>query len=237
MEIETGTGPEFDQFAQAYAELLDDPIRNQFTRDPLHFHRRKWFLIERLLMRAGLIPSQMRWLDVGCGQGDLLALCGSNFAHAQGCDPSAAMLASNAPFGKTKQPSLVGLPFADNSVDFVTAVCVFHHVHGIARTMLTDEIRRVLSPGGLCMIIEHNPWNPMTRAIVKRCPVDVDAELLTAQTARRLLEASGFESLGSDYFLFFPERLFNRFSTLERLLYRLPLGGQYALLARAPASG
>jgi SAM-dependent methyltransferase len=145
------------------------------------------------------------------------------------------MLSSQTSIEVRKQVSPIDLPFADRSVEFVTAVCVYHHVHGEARRHLTNEIKRVLTPGGLCCVIEHNPWNPVTRAIVKRCPVDVDAELLNAPSARLLLRASGFEPVSTDYFLYFPESLFLRFGPLERLLYKLPLGGQYALLARAPS--
>jgi SAM-dependent methyltransferase len=145
------------------------------------------------------------------------------------------MLSSCAPFKVHEQASHVELPFDDNAVDFVTAVCVYHHVHAEARALLTREIRRVLTPGGLCCIIEHNPWNPVTRAIVKRCPVDVDAELLTARSGRTLLEAAGFEPLISHYFLYLPERLFNNFSPLENMLSKIPLGGQYAILAKSIA--
>jgi len=225
---------EFDQYSQSYAELLEDPIRNRFARDPLHFHRRKWQLVERLLKEANVSPKTQRWLDVGCGRGDLLELAQGNFAQAMGCDVSAGMLRSGATVPLHKQPSLVELPFDDGSVDFVTAVCVYHHVHGSARTLLTNEIRRVLTPGGICCIVEHNPWNPVTRAIVKRCPVDVDAELLTARMTNGLLEAAGFNFLTIDYFLYFPEHLFHRLSFLEEMLGQIPLGGQYALLARAP---
>jgi hypothetical protein len=35
--------------ADSYAELIDDPARNRFAQDPLHFHRRKGRLIEGLL--------------------------------------------------------------------------------------------------------------------------------------------------------------------------------------------
>ena len=159
-----------------------------------------------------------------------------NFKQAMGCDPSSNMLSADASFKLYKQPSLVELPFADNSVDFVTAVCVYHHVHGEARSLLTNEIARVLVPGGLCCIIEHNPWNPVTRAIVKRCPVDAEAELLTAQAAKKLFETSSFELVGTDYFLYLPERIFNnRVGALEKVLYKLPFGGQYALLMRNPS--
>jgi len=224
--------PEFDRYAASYTELLDDPIRNRFARDPLHFHRRKWLLIEKLLKGAGASPGRLRWLDVGCGRGELLELVGSSFAQATGCDPSAGMLRSNALFETFEQRSLVELPFADGSVDFVTAVCVFHHVHGEDRALLTNEFRRVLSPRGLVCIVEHNPWNPVTRTIVRRCPVDLDAELVPAREARGLLRAAGFRLLGTEYFLYLPEKLFGAFGAIERVFSKLPFGGQYALLAQ-----
>ncbi len=227
--------PEFDRYASSYAELLDDPLRSRFARDPLHFHRRKWLLIERLLRGAGVAAAALRWLDVGCGRGELLELAGKSFLQATGCDPSAGMLPAGASVKAYQQTSLVELPFESGSFDFVTAVCVLHHVHGKDRPLLANEMRRILSPRGLCCIIEHNPWNPVTRTIVKRCPVDVDAELLTAGEASRLLRASGFRIIGREYFLYLPERLFHAFGAVERVLSRLPFGGQHALLAQAPS--
>lgn len=225
--------PEFDRYASAYDELLTDPARDRFARDPLHFHKRKWVLIKRLLNQVGADPGSLRWLDVGCGRGELLRLAGGHFAQALGCDPSIAMLPSGGPFSVSQQKSLVELPLEAGSVDFVTAICVFHHVHGEARLKLIREMMRVLTPGGLCCVIEHNPWNPVTRGIVRRCPVDADAELLTSPGARALLHAANFVSITTDYFLFLPESLFSRWCALESSLAHIPFGGQYAVLGRA----
>jgi SAM-dependent methyltransferase len=237
MPTEQKSSPEFDEYADTYAELLSDPARTRFARDPLHFHRRKWVVMQRLLRRFGVDADTQRWLDVGCGQGELLALAGVNFREAVGCDPSARMLSSGSHCIMREQSSPVELPFEDGSFDFLTAVCVYHHVHGTARTLLTNEIRRVLAPGGLCCIIEHNPLNPITRAIVRRCAVDVDAELLPASKTVEMLKTSGFEFLITEYFLYLPENLFAFFRPVERALSRVPLGGQYLSLARSPASG
>ncbi len=226
---------EFDLFAPSYAELLDDPVRNGFAHDPLHFHRRKWLLMQDMLRRAAVDVATQRWLDVGCGQGDLLNLVGDNFALATGCDPSSGMISKSCAFRVEHQPSISALPFDDASADFVTAVCVYHHVHGAARELLTADIRRVLAPGGLCCIVEHNPRNPVTRAVVRRCPVDVDAELILAPHMRTLLQAAGLEIVSTEYFLYLPERIFNRFGAVEKMLRKVPCGGQYAVLARAPA--
>ena len=70
---------------------------------------------------------------------------------------------------------------------------------------------------------------------MKRCPIDADAELLIARTTRRLLQEAGFQALSTDYFLYMPEKMFHRLGFLEGMLRRLPFGGQYAVLARAPA--
>jgi hypothetical protein len=83
--------------------------------------------------------------------------------------------------------------------------------------------------------MEHNPWNPVTRAIVKGCPVDADADILTARTTSRLLQAAGLQALSTDYFLYLPEKMFHHLSLLEWMLRRAPFGGQYAVLARALA--
>jgi len=225
--------PEFDQYAASYEALLEDPIRDRFARGHSYFHRRKWILIDSMFKRFGIAASSQRWLDVGCGRGDLLELAGSHFAQAVGCDPSAGMLSSCTQFNVFQQRSQSELPLENSSVDFVTAVCVYHHVHPEARLLLTREIRRVLSPGGMCCIIEHNPWNPVTRSIVKRCPVDVDARLLSVRDTAALLHEAGFELRSSDFFLYMPERLFNRMHRLEAMLSGVPLGGQYVVFAQS----
>jgi SAM-dependent methyltransferase len=107
-------------------------------------------------------------------------------------------------------------------------------VESAKRKALGDEIRRVLRPGGLFGIFEHNPWNPATRIIVSRCPVDRNAELLTRGEAVRTLRRSGFQTVASRFFLYLPEPLFNLAPSVEGALGSLPLGGQYAVLFRCP---
>ena len=223
--------PEFDRYSASYADLLDDPIRSQFASDPLYFHRKKVDLIAAMLRGQGKNSRTMKWLDVGCGQADLLRLGRSLFAEAVGCDPAGTMLPEATDFPVYVQPSPEKLPFEDRSMDFITAVCVFHHVHGPARASLAGEIRRVLAPGGFFCLIEHNPWNPVTRGIVKRCPVDVDAELLVAPEAKALLASAGLTPVQTRFFLYLPEKL-KTVSAVERWLGAIPLGGQYAILCR-----
>jgi SAM-dependent methyltransferase len=124
------------------------------------------------------------------------------------------------------------IPFEDRQFDFVTAVCVYHHVPPPLRAALTSEIRRLLRPGGVFAVIEHNPWNPVTRLIVSRTPVDADAILLRASETRALMLGTGFSIDREIYFLYFPQRLYRAAAALENGLRRVPLGGQYAVFGR-----
>lgn len=222
---------EFDEYAEQYEDLLSDPIRNRFAQDAGFFTRRKWELLQRYFLRHELQASDMDWLDVGCGTGTLLRLGKDSFRSASGCDPSRKMLETCRDLDVHVQQE-DRLPFETNSFDLVTMVCVMHHVQPPGRAALMAEIARVVRPGGLACMIEHNPWNPATQLIVSRTPVDRDAVLLTSGTAKQLFRAAGMEPRGSEYFLYFPEVLYSRIGFLEGLGSRVPLGGQYATFAR-----
>jgi SAM-dependent methyltransferase len=223
---------EFDNYAQKYEDLLKDPLRQAFTSDSVFFAERKWILIRSYFAAQRRDPSRMAWLDVGCGKGELLRFGHHSFASVTGCDVSTEMLAycTDIPVHTMTDP--VGLPFPDESFDFLTAVCVYHHVPPHQRAALTAEASRVLRKGGVFSIVEHNPFNPATRIIVSRTPVDANAILLRSSESRQLLHTAGFRDLDTSYFLYLPESLFRRLPWVETLLRRFPLGGQYAVFGR-----
>jgi SAM-dependent methyltransferase len=226
--------PEFDAYADEYARLLQDPLRDWFAPRSAFFFERKWILIRDFFRRAGITTSGRSWLDVGCGRGDLLSIGRGAFAEVAGCDPSSRMLDGCSDLPVRLQESAELLPFPDNAFDLVTAVCVYHHVKPALRTALTREIARVLRPGGFACIIEHNPFNPVTRMIVSRTPVDSDAHLLSDRFAQHLLRGAGMEPAATHFFLFVPQRLYRRLARLEDLARRLPVGGQYAVFGQKP---
>lgn len=228
--------PEFDNYARQYEELLRDPIRDRFAGDSAFFMTRKWEVLEAFLRRENSATNGRKWLDVGCGKGDLLRLGKHDFIRAAGCDLSAEMLQACAGLEVCQQMEATRLPFESNAYDLVTAVCVYHHVLPEQRAELTREVMRVVKPGGVACIIEHNPFNPATQMIVRRTPVDADARLLTAGAARRLLAGAGFRILRTEYFLYFPENLYRRLARLEAWLSRVAAGGQYAVFARKTVS-
>lgn len=227
--------PRFDRLSSSYEELLRDPLRDRFTGpEAMFFHRRKGDLIRRFFRRRSMTTSALRYLDVGCGKGELLHLLQPDFKQTAGCDVSVSMMRpiSQITGIETRvQKDSLQIPFGDAEFDLVTAVCVFHHVPPADRRKLTREIGRVLRPGGVFCMIEHNPFNPVTRLIVSRTQVDADAILLQATEARRLAAEAGLAPLEQDYFLYFPPALYRYLGRTEALLAKVPLGGQYALFS------
>jgi len=224
--------PEFDTYSSSYRESLKDPICNTFAGSSEFFHLRKRDLIRAYFRKHRVDSKPLRYLDVGCGQGDLASLLVKDFSRVAGCDPSAEMLKSAQNLEIRVQDDPGKIPFESGQFDFATAVCVYHHVPPSERLALTAEVVRVLRPGGVFAIIEHNPWNPATRIIVKRCPVDENAILLNSGEAANLLRSTGLTIQGREYFLYFPEKLYNAIGALEGMFSRLPLGGQYAVFGR-----
>src|SRR5262249_17096819 len=110
----------------------------------------------------------------------------------------------------------------------------FHHIPPDERPDTLAFIRRVLRPGGVIAIAEHNPWNPATRYLVRTCPFDEDVSLLRPKGTTRLLEQAGFDVLSRHFVSFLPgaPRALHR---IERSLTGVPLGAQYIVLARRDA--
>ena len=223
---------EFDRYADSYEGLLKDPIRDLFGGRSDFFHLRKRDLIRAHLTRLNLPTRSMRYLDVGCGKGELLAMLRGDFASVAGCDPSAGMLGPANDIEMRVQPDLYRIPYDSDEFDVVTAICVYHHVPVTERIRLTQEVHRVVKSGGIFVIIEHNPHNPITQLLVRKTPVDANAILLNQSECTKILLAGGFSNPEYEYFLYLPELIYRRVGdALERLLAKFPLGGQYAVFA------
>lgn len=108
----------------------------------------------------------------------------------------------------------------------VFSACVFHHIPAEKHEGLLWEICRVLRPGGLFLVFEHNPYNPLTVCAVNSCPFDENAVLIDANTFCKRVTAAGFASVQYTYRIFFP-RILRPLRIIEPLLGWLPIGAQY----------
>ena len=168
-------------------------------------------------------------LDVGCGIGELHPLVRSMFGRICGVDVSTTSVAQ----ARIRNPEVqyeayVGetLPYESATFDLSIAICVLHHVPPPQWVGLLREMRRVVRPGGVVCLIEHNPLNPLTKFAVARCEFDRDAVLLDARRTRALMADAGLHDARSHYFLLLPSAapLARR---VEHSLRGIPLGAQY----------
>jgi SAM-dependent methyltransferase len=225
---------EFDRYSDSYREAVEESI--SFCGAELDFFTRT--KVQKLLELAELVgsPTELSFLDIGCGTGETDQLLEGRAGSLAGVDVSPGMVER----AKRRNPWAEyrayadgeSLPFADASNDVCFAICVFHHVARSGRAQLVAEMKRICRPGGVIAIFEHNPWNPLTRRAVRGCEFDADAELLTRRQASRLLADAGLEPCGVYIEFFTRDRPLLR--RIEAGLGWLPLGAQYVVFAQRP---
>lgn len=218
----------FDSYRESYERNVENSIAFSGLKHDFFLQAK----IQRLseLFGSHFGDARPSLLDLGCGVGRMHPLLLPLTTRLAGTDISTESLErarlDNPPVDYRECASDGTLPFEDAGFDATLAVCVLHHVPCAARPGFIAEMKRVTRKGGLCIIIEHNPWNPLTRLAVARCPFDHDAVLLRHGEAAGRLAAAGTTGIESRHFLLLPT-LAAPARAIERKLERLPLGAQY----------
>jgi SAM-dependent methyltransferase len=230
--MEKRTFDDFDGYAADYRAIHSENVSISGA-DSLYFARMKVDHICRFEQSENL-----SMLDLGCGDG------ATEFFIKQ-VKPSWAITGidvSKKSIEVAVSRTLPGvdflhydgshIPLADASVDIVFVAGVFHHIAFEFHQQLQQEIFRVLRPGGRLYFFEHNPWNPLTRYLVRTCVFDDNATLLYPRYAKELLRKAGLHVMDTDYIIFFPRKgILSRLIPLEKYLRHLPIGGQYCIRA------
>lgn len=225
---------EFDQFAENYDDCLNQALAASGEGKEFFARGR----VEWLARRLGEYGYGVRSvLDYGCGTGYTTVLL-RDVLH---CESVVGLEASARPLERARREygSAPGGFFTpsqyapDRSVDVVYCNGVFHHIPRADRGGVIAYIYRCLRPGGIFAVWENNPWNPGTQWVMYRCEFDRDAVKIFPREAALLLRAAGFDVLRTDFQFFFPHFL-KALRPLEPALSRVPLGGQYVVLARKP---
>ncbi len=228
--------PEFDRHARAYSDQHRSNIAVT-GEEPSYFAEYKMRDLERLVSRTGL-PKNGRYLDFGSGIGSSVQPFRAAMPSAQlvCADVSAASLAisreANGQHAEHVQIVESHLPFPDHHFDGAFACCVFHHIPHSEHVDALREIRRVTKPGGLLMVYEHNPLNPLTVRAVRTCPFDENAVLVQPSRLVQDGRRAGWRGSSREYRVFFPA-LLAALRPLEDKLQWLPLGAQYFVAFRA----
>ena len=229
----TRSAQHFDAFATEYETLLDRSV-SLSGEGAEYFARYKLARIRQLCGASA--PASI--LDIGCGVGLLTERLGQAFpgSRVMGLDLSpqsveqAASRCAKWPNVTFRAYAGTRLPVGIEGVELVILANVLHHVDPEHRqAFLAEVVRPALQPGARVVVFEHNPYNPLTRFVVRSCAFDRDAQLLTRGQTTRLLRRSGLEIVRRDYLVFFPHplRWLRRF---EPRLGSLPLGAQYLVV-------
>jgi len=225
---------EFDKFADEYLKLHSQNIRVTGEK-PEYFAEYKIRDLKRTSSELKDLPANI--LDFGTGVGNSVPFLTKYFKdtkiHCVDVSEKSLTLARNR-FGSLAEFSLFDgeqLPYTNELFNIVLAACVFHHIPFKKQFHLIKEISRTLKHGGILMIYEHNPYNPLTRYAVKTCPFDENAVLLRKNEVKKLLENTGLQTIIEEYRVFFP-KLLKILRPLEQYLKWLPLGGQYFVVAK-----
>jgi len=224
----------FDSYRASYRDAVQSSIDFSGLRHDF-FQRAKAQVLRALIAERLGEDAKPAMLDVGCGVGSLHPLLRHTVGSLSGIDVSAESIAqarADNPHGEYRAFDGRRFPYDSARFDLATAICVLHHVAPPDWPGFVAEMRRVVRPGGLVCVIEHNPLNPLTRLAVMRCEFDRDARLLSAGRTRRLMAEAGFSALDTRFFLLLPwENAPAR--RLEKALRHLPFGAQYASIGCA----
>ena len=225
---------EFDKFAEEYLKLHSQNIRVT-GEEPEYFAEYKIRDLKRVSSELKVLPDNI--LDFGTGVGNSIPFLVKYFKETKihGVDVSEKSLAlAQNRFGSLAEFSLFDgefLPYTNELFDVAFAACVFHHIPLKKHLHLIQEISRTLRYGGIFMIYEHNPYNPLTRNAVNTCPFDENAVLLRKTEVNKILRKTGLKVVMQEYRVFFPVSL-KILRPSEKCLKWFPLGGQYFVIAK-----
>jgi SAM-dependent methyltransferase len=148
---------------------------------------------------ASLLPEQPgRWVDLGCGCGEFLALAAERGRPGLGLDRERPALAEVA---ADRRGALVadlarGLPLRDAALDGASLIEVIEHV--LPAEALVAELARVVRPGGWLLVSTPNVvhWTYRWRALTGHPPKQEGRHVrfFTRRSLARLLARSGFRT-------------------------------------------
>lgn len=215
----------FDDIADAYDVQIPESRR-------LALLETKTGLMRDVLNGRGV---GRRGLDVGCGQGAYVARMRAIGLEVEGIDasPGQVMLATRnvGNGGIVRVGSVLAIPAASGTYDFVYVINVLHHLGSLAdQQRAFTELFRILKPGGLVFVHEINTRNmlfrfymgyvfPSLNCIDEGVERWLRADRMAQYTEAPVVEVRYFTFLPD----FVPQALVRLLRPLERLIERSSL--------------
>jgi SAM-dependent methyltransferase len=193
-------------------------------------------------------------LEIGCGNGFFLEeALRRGYRDVRGIEPSRDAIESASASARPLIVEDVLRPgvLPEQSTGVVCLFQVFDHLPDPGAAL--DELHRILRPGGLALILNHDAGAPSATLLRERSPImDVEHYYLYSRTTLgRLAAAHGFDvaesgSVWNDYSLGYVARLlplpsgmkrnvqrFLEWTHLATLRVKLPLGNLYVVAKRS----
>jgi SAM-dependent methyltransferase len=223
----------FDDYVETYRAEIEDSI-GFIGQDVDFFLEIKAEMLLRIAEKKLGPLDKVKVLDIGSGIGLVDKFLKGRIPGLHGVDVEEGVVQKakiNNPEVNYQKYDGERLPFDDNTFDMCFAINVMHHVPPALWENFSREMNRVLKPGGIAAVFEHNPLNPLTRIAVARCEFDRDAVLLKHSKLISLFRGAGFEEAEDAYIVFFPFKA-KFFRGIEKALGWLPLGAQHYVTGR-----
>lgn len=217
----------FDTYAEFYSKQILDNI-GIFGKGISYYAEHKSLVISQ---NTKQIPNRI--LEYGCGIGRNIGFLQKYFPTAivDGYDISEKSLKIAQNFhGSISFFTPNNIRQNVNTYNIALIANVLHHTKPENRINDLKLIKSLLKEKGELFIIEHNPFNLLTRKAVDTCPFDVDAQLFNLDEACNIVNLAGLQVLNKKYTLFFPPPL-KFFQPVEKFLSQIPLEAQYFVQA------
>jgi SAM-dependent methyltransferase len=233
MEKDKNSDIRFDSYVDNYQQKIQESIDFAGQGADFFVQVKAEMVMELVKKYCGDFNS-VKVLDIGSGVGLVDRYLAPRIKNLYGVDIEDGVVNK----AKVNNPSVnylkydgEQLPFEDNSFNFAFAINVMHHIPPSQWQDFTSEMKRILIPGGIAAVFEHNPVNPLTRRVVSKCEFDRDAVLLSHNKITNLFMNSKFAITEDAYILFFPFKG-KFFRVIEKGLKWIPLGAQHFIIGK-----
>lgn len=153
--------------------------------------KHQYIYSDETLMFLDKILPKGKILDIGCGTGHYAEMLKNRKWYGVDISPKSIEIAKKFYIEAKVGDITNSIPFPDNSFNYVLCLSILHHVPNFVSEVL-DEIKRVLKPNGMIIIIDHDNRDTHTRLIhsgpLKLVPCENERALDVVDITKTLTE-------------------------------------------------